>query len=681
MTLPEGRVRVEAAFSSNPADPSPLWVDITEDVLGRVTMSRGRSDEFSSVEPGRLAAMLDNANGDYTWNNPSSRFYPGVLPGRRVRVLFEVPDPPAPPPTPESRVRLFGVSIVPTPSDPVGSLPPGQTSYPVPSGAYYVATTGSDSTGTGAVGTPWATLGKAVATVPAGATIVMREGSYHEGASPGSRGNGVSVGTANLTVQSYPGEEVWLDGSSVLASWTLHATGVWKHAWAHTFDRSGTYSWGGSTSGILVDPAYPLASYPEQFWADSTALEQVATLGEVAAGKFYVDLAADLVYIGTDPTGKTMRGADLCAALTVLGSGAGFTGRGFGVRKYATQCPDFGAIKLNRANCTLEHVWVEDCSAGGIWTYNGTTASHNLTMRRVTATRCGQMGFGGTQADDVLIEGCAFPGNNTSRFASGQSAGNVKITRAKRWVFRGCTFDDCVEGNGLWFDQSCIDFDVISCTADGCEDKGFFTENCTTTRYVDCVSANNLTGFHILGTDNVDMWNCTATNCRELLVVEQDTRTPANTPANLDSRYPNDPDVDWYINSFRWRNGILGKTTTGVAHFRVKSSGLTPPREWSTYGVTSDGNLFNRASGSGSLVTLTTAAGEVGYSWASYQSTTGQDAGSLFIDGSDGLDALTYLPTSATRTALAGVGVPLPADIAALVGQPTGTVYVGHWPR
>lgn len=43
---------------------------------------------------------------------------------------------------------------------------------------YYVDTTGNDTTGTGAVGAPWKTLTKALATVGDGATISMGDGTY-----------------------------------------------------------------------------------------------------------------------------------------------------------------------------------------------------------------------------------------------------------------------------------------------------------------------------------------------------------------------------------------------------------------------------------------------------------------------------------------------------------------------
>src|SRR4051794_7405483 len=54
------------------------------------------------------------------------------------------------------------------------------TNYTPPSGAKYVATSGSDTSGNGSLSNPWRTIAKAIASTPTGGTIVIRGGSYHE---------------------------------------------------------------------------------------------------------------------------------------------------------------------------------------------------------------------------------------------------------------------------------------------------------------------------------------------------------------------------------------------------------------------------------------------------------------------------------------------------------------------
>src|SRR5579863_384274 len=61
----------------------------------------------------------------------------------------------------------------------------------------YVATNGSDKTGTGAVNSPFATLNKANTVAKSGDRIILRAGNYQ---------GWVRIRTANLTVMSAPGE-------------------------------------------------------------------------------------------------------------------------------------------------------------------------------------------------------------------------------------------------------------------------------------------------------------------------------------------------------------------------------------------------------------------------------------------------------------------------------------------
>lgn len=112
----------------------------------------------------------------------------------------------------------FGCTTNPTnPADPSANagaqLPISYSLSSLPSSAVYVATNGSDSTGTGTVSKPYATLAKAINAAPSGGTIVLRGGTYR--------------GQANLTINkplkiiAYPGEIPIFNGAAVASSgWT-----------------------------------------------------------------------------------------------------------------------------------------------------------------------------------------------------------------------------------------------------------------------------------------------------------------------------------------------------------------------------------------------------------------------------------------------------------------------------
>jgi hypothetical protein len=55
---------------------------------------------------------------------------------------------------------------------------PGLSALARPAASYYVATTGSNSSGDGSIGSPWATIGYALGQVPDGSTILVRPGTY-----------------------------------------------------------------------------------------------------------------------------------------------------------------------------------------------------------------------------------------------------------------------------------------------------------------------------------------------------------------------------------------------------------------------------------------------------------------------------------------------------------------------
>lgn len=76
------------AFDSQPADPAPVWTVVTPWVANTpITMSRGRTDEFADVQPGKLTMVLDNSDGRFT---PSavSPYWPGVKINRPVQLAY-----------------------------------------------------------------------------------------------------------------------------------------------------------------------------------------------------------------------------------------------------------------------------------------------------------------------------------------------------------------------------------------------------------------------------------------------------------------------------------------------------------------------------------------------------------------------------------------------------------------
>lgn len=87
---PSDNVRVEVAFTTTPDSASPAFRDLTSrlDLASTVSITRGRTDEFSVIQPSSCSLTLDNNDGALTAGNASSAFYPNVKPQRRIRVTY-----------------------------------------------------------------------------------------------------------------------------------------------------------------------------------------------------------------------------------------------------------------------------------------------------------------------------------------------------------------------------------------------------------------------------------------------------------------------------------------------------------------------------------------------------------------------------------------------------------------
>lgn len=86
-------VRVEVAFSSDPYTATPAFVDLTSRArLDRgIDITRGRNDEFDTVQPGRCTLTFDSTDGALTPGLASSPYYPNVKPQNRIRVTYRDP--------------------------------------------------------------------------------------------------------------------------------------------------------------------------------------------------------------------------------------------------------------------------------------------------------------------------------------------------------------------------------------------------------------------------------------------------------------------------------------------------------------------------------------------------------------------------------------------------------------
>jgi hypothetical protein len=625
------------------------------------------------------------------------------------------------------RVSLPAGTSTPTYVDPdavAGSLPVGQASYPLPAGALYVnAATGNDTTGTGAIGAPFATFAKAASVVSVNGTIVLRGGEYHEGRTGTDTAGytGIQVTTAGVTIQNYPGEAVWFTGASRVTGWTAGA-GYWSKAFTTTLNRSPTFSFNAADDTRpgwqFVGTQNPYANYAEQVWLDGEPLTYVNSIAELGPGKFTVtgslsgfDFTATTYYIGDDPAGRDVYIGDLQSCLSLLA--AGCTLRGVGVRWYSNSVAHVGAVKGLRDSCGFENVHVKDCVSIGISTTGAGTSSApigvNQFLRNCTVYRCGIINIHANRANNLSHYRVRSTHGNWRLFNRAPASGCCKVTRQRGFTARESVYSDSFS-HGIWFDEMVVGVDMVTCNIQRNATIGFITELGGNVRLVNVVATHNgADGIASIDTTNFEVWNTNATLnglnrgltiCGTTITqvkdirIDADTRIPVTSATTTrDSRYPvPDPDgITWELTKNILKNCIVGLTNVNGLWWiddKRRNSGLA--KAWTTMGVASDGNVYCRPVGPSDTLTGTIqtawmlpnagSANGTGYgaSFATWKAVTGLDANSTLYDGVTVITAAGLLDP-AYQAACDAKAVPLPVDIATLASADAGVLRAGAW--
>lgn len=573
------------------------------------------------------------------------------------------PQPTAQNPDPDLPVNTAGTR------ESAGSAVVGSTDYPIPAGSLYVSPTGSDS-GSGSLASPFATVQHAVNVATTGQTIVLRGGSYNQS---------VTIpATKTLTIQSYPGEAAWFDGSVPVTDWQPDGT-IWKAPnWDHVFDSSPTFTRGapdGTTTGWQwINPAYPMAAHPDQLWVDGTSQQQVASLSQVKPGTFYYDTTAHVLYMGSNPSGHAVRASNLQKAITVESPGTVL--RGFGVHRYAPSVPDMGAVTAGGGHTTVENLVINDNATTGL-----SLGGPGNVLEDTTAARNGLLGVHVDESDNLTINHVLAAGNNAEHFNTSPVSGGVKVTRSRGVTVTDSVFLDNL-GPGLWMDESVYGMNFTSDDSIGNVGDGIVMEiSSTATLANDLVTGNGGDGIKVDDVSDVQIWNNTlAGNARNLDITEDTRRASDPSDYGHDPRQPfPDPTMTWIDGPIAVHDNVIsggtGDCLLCVEDYSHEFSALQ-------MGVTSNGNVYQRPNAQTPVwaVVWSTGAGNpaVYDSFAQFTAATGQDSHSLELDGAPALIGTDTLSPQVSA-AQPQVALPLPGSIGSLVGEPAGTVHLGVW--
>ncbi|WP_137293326.1 right-handed parallel beta-helix repeat-containing protein [Nocardioides dongxiaopingii] len=554
-------------------------------------------------------------------------------------------------------------------ADAAGSLPVGTARYTVPPGAVFASPSGSDDA-PGTQGAPVRTVERAMRLAPVGGTVVLRAGDYNERV----------VVSKRLTLQNYPGEAAWIDGSTPVSGWRRDGN-VWvRDGWNLRFDSSPTYTQGAADGTAahwaFVDLArYPMAAHPDQLWVGGVHQQEVASRDLVAPGSFYVDEANGRLVIGSDPTGAPVRATNLARGMNI--QAAGTVVRGIGVRRFATSVWMIGTVTVERPDVVVEDVVIEESATTGI-----SILATGVRVRGLTVRDAGMLGIHARFADGLVMDDVLAEDNNRERFNTSPVSGGMKVTH-----LRGLTIRDSVfrgnHGPGFWADESTHGVVLVRDEFSDNQTHGISLE--LSARAVvagNLILRNKGFGIKVNDTSDVQLWNNTIVGGNRPINLVQDTRrnTDPNAGAVDDRQGWPQPDMPWEVQDVTVANNVVsmpdprGNCLLCVEDYSFKKSA-------EQMRISSFGNVYHRRTSSAPSWAVVWSRGPgnpaVFTTLEDFAARTGQERTGREFTGADIVDPATGAVTAGVAAMSGRVAAPLPADVAGVLGLEAGARGLG----
>ncbi|KAI1698522.1 right handed beta helix region domain-containing protein [Ditylenchus destructor] len=390
------------------------------------------------------------------------------------------------------------------------------SNFPIPSGAIFVAPNGNDANA-GTQAAPLLTPAAAVKKAVNGSTIVVRAGVYYE----------VNLGTVSkkITLQAYPHEQVHFLGSKPATGWTKEQT-YWRTAWTNPLASQDIPE----CPKEVINPAYPNACLPEQVFVAGAPLAQVTTKAEVVAGKFFMDSANNVLYIGSDPTSKLVEVGTLTRGLQFAPGAEGSRVLGIGFAQYSNYWGGSGVLVSYSNDVTIDLCSFVQNAFQGL----GVNAENQIVRSSVFSYN-GQNGIGCNKCHGSLIEWNYIAFNNQEHFATSKCGGyctiaGMKVAHVDRLTVNMNNFYRNNAG-GLWFDLGCtnamVTRNLFKENGDGVAmNSGLFYEvSSTGTVASNAFIKNKGNGIQISGSDRTRIYNNNFVKNQVDITARDDTRT------------------------------------------------------------------------------------------------------------------------------------------------------------
>ncbi len=588
-----------------------------------------------------------------------------------------------------------------------------KTNYAIPAGAIFMSPNGNDEADGKTEKTAVKNIKRAVDLAPAGGTIVLKGGEYRQWLQNSSNPKLVGAVAKSLTFQAAPGESPWFNGSDIVNDgWTSDGAGHWYRQWEtpsfcngkyydyatepYKTQRNGTNSNGKptinpdikQTTCMYEDAAnnenYPMAGNPQQAFINDVRQEEVASLSQVADGKFYYDWYKRRMYIGTNPSGKKVELSARPAVMILAGANNNsFAIKGIGFKRYATNGGEGTMTEtvmyLARQTLIENSVFTEMSTNGlgmsspppgsairnSIFAYNGGTGfAANGSIKQGTR-------------NDLLIESNIFNGNNWERggIYCNRACGpaHIKMAHMAGFVAENNIFENAYEGaHALWCDLNCNDMISVNNVIRNNWGNGIFYEVGNKGIIANNLIYNNGSVGIRVGSPYIKVYNNTVvdnyTPRNEGIVVYNDGRAPSGDIG------PNTSNTEIVNNVVVGPIDRTGARLVSPGYSSTGNKFLTSEFDYNAYyRINTKQNLYYYTASSGYDST-----GEY-KTVGDMQRLSGDkfETRSFSIDNNEdpfqnrgGED----FRLKTTARAYTEKGKPLPADVAAALGLPAGTV-------
>ena len=630
-----------------------------------------------SADPATVSALLRAG-----WVSAGISFY--VAPAKTTQPSAPVTTKPVTEP---------GLPTGPTGLDVTGRTIP-DTNYPIPSGAIFIDPNGNDAKA-GTRSAPVRTVNRAIDLAPRNGTVVFRGGVYRDAYRTKS-GSGYAIISKGLTLQAYPHESPWLDGSDAVPAsrWTSDGHGHWSTAWS-TPDFCGDHYYQAAPNSTKTACTYPdmihgsatnpIPADPQQAFVNGTPFHQTDTLAKVTGSNFFYDWSARRLYVGANPSSHTIELSKRPMALVLAGTSRNSV-LGLGFRRFASY-PREGvnaAVYVGGFATVKNSAFVDNAGIGLSFSLRAEPSSvvHSVFIGNgfTGLAANGTSEHSGVPTDRFLVQDNAFVRNNAEEtgigctVSCGQAA--VKLAHMRGYTITGNLVQQTGGGAvGLWCDLDCSGgVYTNNVVRDQPKSSGIFVEVGDTTIVANNLITGNLYGISVASA-TTKIYNNTLVDNVQAIRIYDDHRSRGK---NWGGKVWLDVGPD--TTGVQIGNNLAYSTSYSIIAFPMTPGSVAPNTGAERFFTSIDHNAFFQASATHpTFVKLTTLAGSIDSykTKAAFGAATGFAQNSVWISGVDpfvdragGDYRLKSQYAAMLKTA------PMPADVASALGLKAGTTVL-----